>query len=216
MRSDLPPFIDHAVLRPDAVRENVTSACNAALNYGFRGVVVPTGAVSQAKRILGSSEVKVIATVAFPHGTMAPDVKVQEASRAIALGADEIDYVICVGAALENDFHYLQQEAAAIVRAVRGKLVKAILEISYLPDATRLHAAKATVDGGVHYVKTSTGFGPGGGTTAEDVRQLLRATTGRALVKASGGIKEKWQAMELLAAGAAIIGSSNGPGLCAE
>jgi deoxyribose-phosphate aldolase len=215
MSTELAQFIDQASLSPDATRMIIDRAARDATKYGFRGLVVPTCSVAQAKRALGEGPVKVVAAIAFPHGSTTADVKVNEAARAAALGADEIDYVINIGAAVENDFHFITQEAAAIVRAVRGRLVKAILEISYLSDSNRLAAAQACVDGGVHYIKTCTGFGPGA-VTGEEVRALARALEGKALIKAAGGIREKWQAVEMLKAGAAVIGTSRGPFICSS
>ncbi len=212
---ELAPFIDQATLAPETTRMGIDRACRDAATFGFRALVVPVAAVAQAKRLLTDTDVKVVAVVAFPHGSTTPDVKVHEAARAAALGADEIDYVINIGAALENDYHFLTQEASAIVRTVRGRLVKAILEIGFLTDSVRSAAATAVVDGGVHYVKTCTGYGPGA-VTEDDIRNLARTLEGKALVKASGGIREKFQAVQMLSAGAAVIGTSRGTHICGQ
>jgi len=210
---DLAPFIEHSVLRPDAGAADFAAAAEAALEYGFRGVCVPSGAVNLVKRRLLDTGVKVVSTVGFPHGNQAPEVKAHEAQRAAAMGADEVDYVISVGAALDGDMKYLHEEAVAIIRVTRGKLLKAILEVGYLDERLRFEAAQTVARAGIHYVKTCTGFGPGQ-ATAEDVKLLLRAVDGRALVKASGGVREAWQVVELLSAGAAVVGTSRGPEIC--
>jgi deoxyribose-phosphate aldolase len=191
----------------------VDGACDAALTYRFRGVVVPSGAVTHAKRRLMNTGIKVVSTVGFPHGNQSPEVKAHEAQRAAAMGADELDYVISIGAALDGDVKYLREEAVAIIRVTRGKLLKAILEVGYLTEEQRFLAAQALADAGVHYVKTCTGFGPGR-ATVEDVRLLVRAAGRKALVKASGGVREAWQVVELLSAGAAVVGTSHGPEIC--
>jgi len=209
----LAPFIDHSCLRPNAKGADVDRACTEAIAHGFRGVVVTGGAVAHAKRRLENSGVKVVAVVGFPHGTSAPDVKAHEAMRAAALGADEIDYVISIGAALSGDLQEIREECIGIIRQTRGKLVKAILEIGYLDEKQRYETARALAEAGVHYVKTCTGFGPGA-CSADDVRLLVQAVSGKALVKASGGIKEKAQAIAMLSAGAAIVGTSHGPAIC--
>ncbi len=212
---ELASFIDLAILRPDTLVAEYDQACNDALEYRFRGLCVPSGAVNLAKRRLMNSGIKVVCAVGFPLGNQTPEVKVHEATRAAALGADEIDYVISIGAALENDFKFLREECVAILRQTRGKLLKAILEIGYLSEEQRYTAAKTLAEAGAHYVKTCTGFGPTV-VTPEDVQLLFRAVEGKALVKASGGVREKWQALELIQAGAAVIGTSHGPRICAE
>ena len=210
---DLAPFIDHSCLRPNAKAADVDKACEEALKFGFRGIVVPGVAVVQTRERLGNSAVKLVAVVAFPHGTSAPDVKADEAARAADSGADEIDYVISIGAALEGDLRWLREECVGIIRAAPGKLIKAILEIGYLDEKQRLLIARALAESGVHYVKTCTGFGPGA-CSPEDVKLLVRAVRGKALVKASGGIKDRRGALAMLHAGAAVVGTSHGPAIC--
>lgn len=212
---ELAPFFEQSVLHADARQRDVDVACDAALHYRFRGVVVPSGAIHHTKRRLANSGIKVVSVVAFPHGNQAPDVKAHEAMRAAALGADEIDYVISIGAALDGDIKYLREEAVAILRQTRGKIVKAILEVGYLSERQRYATAQAIADTGVPYVKTCTGFGPGG-ATPEDVALLCEAVRGKALVKASGGIKSLAQCEELLSAGAAVLGTSRAAEICAR
>jgi deoxyribose-phosphate aldolase len=213
--AELAPFVDQSVLRPDTRPQDVDAACDAALLYRFRGVVVPTGFVHHAKRRLLNTGIKVVATVAFPHGNQAPDVKAHEAMRAAALGADEVDYVIAIGAALDDDLRFLREEANAVIRQTRGKIVKAILEVGYLSEKQRFDTARALAETGVPYVKTCTGFGPGS-ATVEDVQLLARAVAGKSLVKASGGVRTREQCVALLQAGAAVVGTSSGPAICAE
>lgn len=213
--TELAAFIDHSCLRPEATVADVDRACDDSMQYKFRGLVVPSGAVSHAKRRLMDTGIKVVCVVGFPHGSQAPDIKAHEAMRAAAMGADEIDYVISIGAALDGDLRFIREEGVAIIRQTRGKLVKAILEVGFLSESHKFHAAKSLAEAGVHYVKTCTGFGPGA-CTAEDVQLLVRAVGGKALIKASGGIKERWQALEMLRAGAAVIGTSRGPTICSE
>jgi deoxyribose-phosphate aldolase len=210
---ELAAFIEQACLQPDAVLADIDAACDEALARKFRGVVVPSGAVSHTKRRLLDTGVRVVCVVGYPNGTEAPDIKAHEAMRCAAMGADEIDYVISIGAAKEGDLRYIREEGVAIMRQTRGKLVKAILEVGYLNEQQTYNTARALAEAGMHYVKTCTGFGPGV-CTADVVKLLARAVAGRALIKASGGIKEKWQAIEMLEAGAAVIGTSHGPAIC--
>jgi deoxyribose-phosphate aldolase len=195
------------------VLADIDAECDQAVQFGFRGLVVPSAAVAHTRRRLGESGVRVISVVGFPHGTQAPDIKANEAMRAAATGADELDYVIAIGAAIDGDLRYIREEAVAILRQTRGKFVKAILEVGYLNEEQTYRTAQTLAEAGVHYVKTCTGYGPGV-CTADVVKILCRAVGDRALVKASGGIKEKWQAIEMLEAGAAVVGTSHGPAIC--
>jgi deoxyribose-phosphate aldolase len=213
--TELAAFLEHSVLRPDSRARDVDAACDAALVYRFRGVCVTSGAVAHAKRRLLDTGIKVVATVGFPHGTSAPDIKAHEAMRASAMGADEVDYVISVGAALDGDWKFLFDEAVAVIRGTRGKIQKAILEVGFLNVEQICYAARTVVDAGIPYVKTCTGFGPSD-ATVEDVRLLVEAVGGRALVKAAGGVRDREHALALLAAGAAVVGTSRGPQLCSE
>lgn len=213
--SELAPFIEHAVLHPAALASDIDRACGEALTYRFRGLVVPSGAVSHAKRRLMNTGIKVVSTVSFPHGTAAPDVKAHEATRAAAMGADEIDYVISIGAALENNFRYIREEGVAIMRATRGKLVKAILEVGFLTEEQKFECARVLADARIPYIKTCTGYGPGK-ATPEDVKLISHAVQGNALIKASGGVREGWQVVELLSAGAAVVGTSHGPHIVSQ
>jgi deoxyribose-phosphate aldolase len=212
---DVARFLDHSVLRPEAGITDVDEACAVALRLGLRGVVVAGAFVAHVRLRLAGSGVKVVAVAAFPHGNQTTDVKAHEAARAAALGADEIDYVISIPAALAGDSRALRDEAASIVAAVPGRVVKTILEVGHLTPAQRTDAARAVVAGGVHFVKTCTGFGPGG-ATPEDVRLLADAAAGRALVKASGGIRTRVQCLALIEAGAAALGTSRSAEICAE
>jgi deoxyribose-phosphate aldolase len=213
MTDDLAAFLDQSCLRPESTPADVDAACDEALRFRFRGLVVPGAAVAQAKARLVGSGVKVVSVVAFPHGTQAVDVKAFETSRALAAGADEIDYVISIGAARTGDLVRLREEAVAVLRAAGGVCVKAILEVGHLPERQVVDTAAVLVDCGVHFVKTCTGFGPRG-CTVDDVRLLVRAVGGRARVKASGGVQDRTQALALLEAGASVIGTSRGPKMC--
>ena len=212
---ELAPFIDHAMLRPDATGEDVDRACDDCLAYRFRGLVVSSAYVAHAKRRLKNTGVKVISTVAFPHGNMAPDVKALEAERAAAMGADEIDYVISIGAAREGNYLHIKEEGIAVLRATRGKMIKGILEIGYLTKDQRFECARALTDARIPYVKTCTGVGPGE-VTPEVVEHLAEAVEGNAMIKASGGVRTREQVIALLQAGAAVIGTSNGPDIVTE
>ena len=212
-RKSLAAVIDHTLLRPDASEEAVRRLCEEARTYGFASVCVPPCRVSLAVSCLGGSDGVAVGTVVgFPLGYQDPVIKVAEARRAQELGAREIDMVLNVGWLKEGSHAAVEEEIGAVVAAVRGAPVKVILETAMLTDEEKVAACALAERGGSRFVKTSTGFGPGG-ATAEDVRLLRRAVGSRLGVKASGGVRTLAGALELLAAGASRLGSSAGVAL---
>jgi deoxyribose-phosphate aldolase len=203
----LASVLDHTLLRPDAVAADVKRLCDEARRLGVFAVCVQPCFVRQAARAVEGSGVRVAAVAAFPHGASATATKVFEARRAVGDGAAEIDVVANLGWIRAGDLAALEEEIAAVVEAARPALVKVILETALFPEALKLAAARAAVAAGAHFLKTSTGFGPGGATT-DDV-SLLRQAAGTSVgVKASGGIRTRAVAEAMLAAGATRIGTS--------
>lgn len=205
---DLAARIDHTLLRPDATEAEIARLCDEALAHGFASVCVnPRWTAYVAGRLAGSP-VATCTVVGFPLGAAPAAMKAREAAESVALGAEELDYVIDLGAARAGRFGELRAEAAALrVVAGPGVVLKAILETALLSEAEIAAAADAAIGGGVDFVKTSTGFGPGG-ASAEAVALLARVAAGRARVKASGGIRTAADARAMLAAGADRLGAS--------
>jgi len=204
----LAALIDHTLLRPDAVGAEVDRLCDEARQFGFRTVCVQPCFVGRAAQRLAGSSVGVATVAGFPHGATTTAAKVFEAHQAVADGATEVDMVANLGWIRAGDAAAVGKEVAAIVAACPGVAVKVILETAlFTDDAAKTAAARAAGAAGAAFVKTSTGFGPGG-ATVEDVA-LLRAAVGAEVgVKASGGIKTRAQALAMVAAGANRIGSS--------
>ncbi len=159
-----------------------------------------------------------VATVAgFPLGASRPDVKRCEAQRALDDGASEVDMVIHIGALRDGDEAAVEADVRGVAEACHrcSAIVKAILETVLLSDEEKRRGALASIRAGADFVKTSTGFGPGG-ATAEDVA-LLRAVVGPAVgVKAAGGIRTLADLARMLAAGASRIGTSSGVAILEE
>ena len=147
--------------------------------------------------------------VGFPLGAMSTAAKAFEARQAVADGAEEIDMVINIGAVKDQNWALAEDDIRAVVEASRPALVKVILETCLLTDEEKIHACEAAVSAGAAFVKTSTGFSTGGATTA-DVALMKKTVAGRALVKASGGIRTPEEARAMLEAGADRIGAGNG------
>lgn len=203
------PFIDHTLLKPGASSDDVRRLCEEAVEWGFASVCIPPVFVPLAAASLYGSGVGVGTVVGFPLGYAASGVKIFEASQAVTAGATEIDMVIHVGAALSGPLEAVGEEVRQVVAAADGRLVKVIIECCYLTDRLKEDLTRLLAGTGAGFVKTSTGFGPGGATLA-DVRLLVEAAAGRLGVKAAGGIRT-WEACrDYLAAGATRIGTSAG------
>ncbi len=190
--------------------------CREAVEHGFASVCVNSCWVPLVAAELAGTPVKVCTVVGFPLGASATEVKVAEAAYALRCGAQEIDMVINIGALASGDIATVGSDISAVVEVCHrgGALVKAILETALLTDDQKVMACKLARNAGVDFVKTSTGFGPGGATVA-DVR-LMREAVGPSIgVKASGGVRTLEDLQAMVAAGATRIGTSAGVRLVA-
>lgn len=200
-------LIDHTLLKANATQSQITQLCEEAKQFAFASVCVNPAYVALAKQILKDSPVKVCTVVGFPLGATTPYAKAQETLDAVRNGAEEIDMVINVGALKSGDYETIREEIRAVKEACQGRILKVILETALLTDEEKVKACEIARDVGADFVKTSTGFGPGG-ATVEDVA-LMRRTVGLGLgVKASGGVRDLKTAIDMVRAGANRIGAS--------
>ena len=202
-------MIDHTLLKPEATPAQVEKLCAEAAEYHFASVCVNPVYIPLAARLLDGTGVKVCCVVGFPLGAIAPEQKAAEAASCAAMGAEELDMVIQVGAAKAGDWALVQRDIAGVVKAAAGRTVKVIIETCLLTDEEKVKACGAAKAAGADFVKTSTGFSTGGATT-HDIA-LMRKTVGPEMgVKASGGIRDYATAMAMIEAGANRIGASAG------
>ncbi len=202
-------MIDHTLLKPEATPAQVEKLCAEAAEYHFASVCVNPVYIPLAARLLDGTGVKVCCVVGFPLGAIAPEQKAAEAASCAAMGAEELDMVIHVGAAKAGDWALVKRDIAGVVKAAAGRTVKVIIETCLLTDEEKVKACEAAKAAGADFVKTSTGFSTGGATT-HDIA-LMRKTVGPEMgVKASGGIRDYATAMAMIEAGANRIGASAG------
>ena len=204
-------LIDHTLLKPEATEDQIAQLCYEARKYNFAAVCVNPNWVKLCKQLLQGSPVKVASVVGFPLGAHATETKVFETAQAIKDGADEIDMVMNIGALKSGDYDIVQRDIRAVVEVAHalGAIVKVIIEAAVLNDEEKIKASQLAKAAGADFVKTSTGFGPGG-ATAHDVA-LMRQVVGPSIgVKAAGGIKDLKSVDEMVAAGATRIGASAG------
>lgn len=204
-------LIDHTLLKPDATRTDIEKLCAEATEFHFATVCVNPTWVSHAARLLRGSGVGVCSVIGFPLGATTPDVKHYETRRAIYDGATEIDMVINVGALKSGDLRLVEQDIESVVRPCHEcrVITKVIIEAALLTDEEKVTASTIVKAAGADYVKTSTGFGPGGATVA-DVALMRRVVGSEIGVKAAGGVRDYAGLKALVAAGATRVGASAG------
>lgn len=202
-------MIDHTLLKPDATQEEIAQLCHEARNYGFASVCVNPSYVKLCSDLLKGSDVLTCTVVGFPLGATSTETKVFEAQKAVRDGATEVDMVINVGALKSRDYELVEHDIASVARACHagGAILKVIIEAALLTDEEKVAASQLAKITGADFVKTSTGFGPGG-ATAEDVALMRRVVGPKMGVKAAGGIRTYADAQKMIAAGASRIGAS--------
>ncbi len=202
------PLIDHTLLKPDASQADIEQLCREAREFGFASVCVNPCNVKLASSLLEGSKVKICSVVGFPLGANKKEIKAYEARKAILDGAREIDMVMNVGALKGGDYKLVEQDMRDVRETCgRSVITKVILETALLSDEEKIRACEIAKASGMDFVKTSTGFGPGG-ATVEDVK-LMRSVVGEGMgVKASGGIRDAETAARMVEAGATRIGAS--------
>lgn len=208
---DLGQYIDHTLLAADATASDIDRLCEEAVEYGFASVCINPTWVKRAAGNLRGSDVKVCTVIGFPLGATESDVKAMETRKALRDGAREVDMVINIGALKSGDHELVYQDIARVAEAAHdgGAICKVILETALLTDEEKVIASALAKRARADFVKTSTGFGPGG-ATVYDVA-LMRETVGPDMgVKASGGVRTADDAEDMIAAGATRIGASAG------
>ena len=202
-------YIEHTLLRADATARDIEKLCTEAIENELFAVCINGCWVQNAWNHLEDSNVSIATVVGFPSGASDPDAKRYETEVAVDNGAHEIDLMMNIGKFLEGDHQYISREIRDVIDAADDRRVKIIIETGYLNNDQIATACKIAIQAEAHFVKTSSGFGPGA-ATVEHVK-LMRKTVGQFCgVKASGGIRDTETAKALIAAGATRIGTSCG------
>lgn len=204
-------MIDHTLLKPDATKADIEQLCREAAEYHFATVCVNPAWVALAASLLRGTGVGVCSVVGFPLGATTADVKQYETRRAIFDGASEVDMVINIGALKSGDLRTVEKDIEAVVDPCRqcSVISKVIIEAALLTDEEKVTASTLTKAAGADFVKTSTGFGPGGATVA-DVALMRRVVGADMGVKAAGGVRDLEGLKAMVAAGASRVGASAG------
>jgi len=206
---ELAGMIDHTNVNRDATEKDLKKLCQEADDYNFSCVCVTPTNTTLARELLEYSDTEVCVVIGFPFGVQTPRAKAFEAEEAVDNGASELDMVLNIGALKSRQNSLVQADIAGVVGAVKGRVVKVILETALLTREEKILACQLAREAGAHYVKTSTGIGVTG-ATEEDVK-LMREAVGLEMgVKAAGGIRNLKTALAMIDAGANRIGTSTG------
>jgi deoxyribose-phosphate aldolase len=201
--------IDHSLLPPTLTDEELAEGCRLAARYRVASVCIKPYAVAMAAELLAGTGVLVGTTVGFPHGGHATAVKVFEAERAMTEGATELDMVVNIGQVIGGKWDAVRADIAAVTGAAhaRGAIVKVIFENCYLNDDQKVRLCEICGEARADYVKTSTGFGTGGATTA-DLVLMRKAAPPHVKLKAAGGVRDLDTAIAVARLGCDRIGAS--------
>ncbi|MFG1485355.1 deoxyribose-phosphate aldolase [Halobacteriovorax sp. RZ-1] len=206
---DIAQFIDHTLLKPEASSLQIKKLCQEANEYGFKSVCINPSNILEAKKHIDPSKSLICTVIGFPLGAMTTETKVFETKDAIEKGADEIDMVLNIGRLKEGNLEYVEQDIAAVVKAANGKVVKVIFETCLLNEKEIRLAAKASINAGASFIKTSTGFSSEG-ANPEVVSIMIDEAQEKCEVKASGGVRSLEDARKYLEMGVKRLGTSSG------
>ena len=206
---DIAKMIDHTMLKADATKDTILRYCEEAKDNGFASVCVNSSYVALVAKALQGSGVHTCTVVGFPLGAMSTKAKAFEAKQAVEDGACEVDMVLHIGVLKDKDYLYVKEDIRAVVMASKPALVKVILETCLLNKEEIRIASALSEEAGADFIKTSTGFSTGG-ATVEDIRIMNESVSPKMKLKASGGIRSREFAEELIAAGADRLGVGNG------
>ena len=211
MKSDFGRYIDHTLLRPIGTVNDIRRLCTEAIEYGMAAVCIFPSYVPMARDLLRNTRVKIATVIAFPFGVTFTEIKEAEMRASAARGADEMDFVINIAALKSGDDKSVEEEMQHLIAKARtlGVVTKFIIETAYLTQDEKVRACKIGNRVRPDFMKTSTGYGPTG-ATVEDVRVMRSNLLPEIQIKAAGGIRSHAEAIQMLQAGAARLGTSSG------
>ena len=205
-------YIEHTILKPDATRFDIEKLASDAIKYDFFGVCINPNYIALTKELLSESNTKIVTVVNFPLANNTIEMTQYQTELALKLGADEIDTVLNISAIKNKDYRKAEADIKKTKDICKDNNLKVILETDLLTKEEIEIASKLAISAGANFVKTSTGFVKNGiGARIEDVKLMYETVAPFGLgVKASGGIKNYKDALELVNAGATRLGTSSG------
>lgn len=205
-------YIEHTLLKQDATKKELLQLFDEAKKYDFYGVCINPCNVIFAAEYLQGSKIKIVTVVGFPLGASLTETKAFEAQKAIDQGAHEIDMVLSVQAVKDKEYNYILNDIKTVKKAIGKNILKVIIETDLLDKEEIVKCCNLIQEAGADFAKTSTGFVKNGiGAKVDDVKLMYEVLKGSNVkIKASGGIKQRQQALALIEAGALRLGTSSG------
>ncbi|MBI5708502.1 MAG: deoxyribose-phosphate aldolase [Armatimonadetes bacterium] len=202
-------MIDHSLLNPALDDPAIAEGCDLAMAFDVASVCVVPYALAQCSKRLEGSDVLPTTVVGFPHGSQTTEVKLADVSRGLRDGAKELDMVVCIGKVLSGDWGYVEREIGQVLSEIHaaGAKLKVIFENAYLQDAHKIRLCEICGGLGVDWVKTSTGYAPGGATD-EDLKLMRLHSPPNVQVKAAGGVRTLDRLLEVRAIGVTRSGAT--------
>lgn len=206
---DIAKMIDHSLLNPALTRQQLEEGIRLALDYDVASVCILPYALPLCASMLRGSDVRASTTIGFPHGGHTTEVKVAEARRALQDGGEELDMVVNISAVLSGDWDYVRQDLKAVIDVTHaaGQKVKVIFENCYLTDEQKIRLCGISSELNADWVKTSTGYAPGG-ATLDDLRLMRKHAAPHVQVKAAGGVRTLDALLEVRSTGATRCGAT--------
>ena len=206
---DIAKMIDHSLLNPTLTEQQLEEGCRIALEYNTASICIMPYYLRRCAEILKGSTVRAGTTIGFPHGGHTTTAKLAEAERAIDDGGEELDMVVNISKVLSGDWDYVRAEIKAIVDLTHagGQKVKVIFENCFLDDRQKIKLCEICGESKADWVKTSTGYGPGG-ATIDDLKLMRENSPDYVQVKAAGGIRDLDALLEVRTLGVTRVGAS--------
>lgn len=204
-------YVDHTLLSQSATWDEIKSLLDDGIKYGCASCCIPASYVKQAKQYVGD-RLAVCTVIGFPNGYSTTATKCFETEDAVKNGADEIDMVINVSAIKDNNWDFVLEDIKCVKNVCFNNVLKVILETDLLTEDEIKKACEICVEAKADFVKTSTGFVKNGvGAKVKDVELMYKTVSPYGLkVKASGGIRDRQSALNMIKAGAYSLGTSSG------
>ncbi len=201
-------MLDHTLLKPEATREDIITACNEAIEWNFATLAIQPTNIPLAHTLLQGSQTGITAAIAYPHGSWSIALKCKEIEHCLNMGASDCDYVLDIGSIRENRYSAIRKEAKACREAAGSAILKIILEVTLLTDEQIGAACTICAEEGCDFVKTSTGYL--GSPSLEQVELMCRTVRGsKTKVKAAGGFSTTERVLAALEFGVERIGTSS-------
>jgi len=207
--SDIAKMIDHSLLNPALTVDELEQGIRLALEYDVASVCIMPFYLKRCAELLAGTGVRASTTIGFPHGGHTTAIKVAETARALDDGGEELDMVVNVSKVRSGDWNYVRDDVGAVIALVhdRGQKVKVIFENAYLDDSQKIRLCEICGELGADWVKTSTGYAPGG-ATLDDLRLMRRHSPPHVQVKAAGGVRTLDALLEVRALGVTRVGAT--------